>query len=94
MAIQTHQLGGDDTYHFELDWDDAKNIVVALRCVNNRSTSVQATLYRNSDNQFIQGEFLPGTSQIGAPQSPRTSQFPVTVLPNGKLDGFTLIVQS
>lgn len=92
MAIITRKIGGDGDpvrgyVSFEIDYDDSKLWLRAVRCINNSTENawgraVCLTNARSGDLVFQPAQ----TMQISIPGN-AANGMGVTILPNGKIDG-------
>ena len=88
MAIQTKTLGGfGPDVRFELDYDDAKLILVALRCINNSASAAWGQAVATANGRTYGMRFPPQqTTEVAIPNHPQ-QKLDITVTANGRLDG-------
>ena len=92
MATITRKVGGDGDaqrgyVEFQIDYDDRKNYLTALRCINSSTEAAwgQATLVadgRSYDMRFPAGQ----TTYIAIPTG-AAQRLGITVDPRGRIDG-------
>lgn len=88
MAVLTKQLGGlGPDVRFELDYDDRKLLLVALRCINNSDSAAWGQAVATANGRTYGMRFPPGqTTEVAIPTGPQ-QKLDITIDAQGRLDG-------
>lgn len=92
MATVTRQIGGDGDpargYVFwEIDFDDAKLLLTAVRCRNESSEATYGSVTQISNGRTYGMRFPPNSTTNIAIPTGQAQKIDISIMPSGKLDG-------